>query len=504
MGWAVTADVERFDEAVDWFLARTVITGDVARALDDRLKVEAFWVGGGLQLSQIQRVFDKIGEAATTGEPFEEWRKRVRNELTNDAHAETVFRNAIQRQYNAGRWAQMTDPSVQRFRPFGLVDAILDGATTEYCREVNGTILPLDDPWWDTHFFPAHHRCRTSIRNLRRSEAERRGITELPPDISPAPGFGQGPRLQAPPWKPDPQKHDPVLVEELEKKAPVAPARPKADKKRYRADVWERGYRAKYGEAAPAVAAGRAALERGLDLSVQEVREALTPAAAAPGIRQLLDSLEGLDPEVTIRSAAGQLDPMRKGAAAVAGHLSTIKVEGITNPYLDHYSEGRDVMGFYSALSDKKVVQPRSLEFRWSSARSRVALLADGSVLDVEWKDAPSLAHEWGHTLEALNPLLLTRSTAFLRARTKGEPLRKLGELTGHDYDPLELAKEDQFLYAYIGKWYEVNGNLVASELTSMAAEVLFAGDSGWGTLEALVRKDPELFLFLLGQLRGR
>src|SRR5690606_34072074 len=105
MGWAVTADVERFDEAVDWFLARTVITGDVARSLDDRLKVEAFWVGGGLQLSQIQRVFDKIAEAATTGESFEEWRKRVRNELTNDAHAETVFRNAIQRQYNAGRWA---------------------------------------------------------------------------------------------------------------------------------------------------------------------------------------------------------------------------------------------------------------------------------------------------------------------------------------------------------------------------------------------------------------
>src|SRR5690606_31273387 len=126
MAWAVTADVERFDEAVDWFLARTVITGGQARDLDARAKAEAFWVGGGLQLSQIQRVFDSIAQAAERGEPFEEWRKRVRDELRNDAHAETVFRNAVQRQYNAGRWRQMTEPSVAKFRPYFMYDAILD------------------------------------------------------------------------------------------------------------------------------------------------------------------------------------------------------------------------------------------------------------------------------------------------------------------------------------------------------------------------------------------
>ena len=508
MGWAVTADVERFDEAVDWFLARTVITGDVARSLDDRLKVEAFWVGGGLQLSQIQRVFDKIAEAATTGESFEEWRKRVRNELTNDAHAETVFRNAIQRQYNAGRWAQMTDPSVQRFRPFGLVDAILDGATTAYCREVNGTILPLDDPWWDTHFFPAHHRCRTSIRNLRRSEAERRGITDLPPDISPAPGFGQGPRLQAPPWKPDPQKHDPVLVAELEKKAPVAPiTRPKAEKKRYRADVWERGYRAKYGEAAPAVAAGRAALERGLDLSVQEVRDALAPVDQAPGVRDLLASLEDLDPATTLRSSAGELDPIRKGAAALAGHRAAItpRATALSHPQLDTSPIGREAQAFYSGLSDRSVSFPSDWGYEPDPNRSwcNPSEKRIGYYNGHDRKRRGELAHEIGHALEALNPKLGRRAVEFLRRRTHG-PIQKLKDATGVGYGDDEVFRQDEFIDAYIGKWYEHGGHLWATELTAMAVELLFNGQTHWGSLRALIRRDPELFYFLLGQLSGR
>src|SRR5690606_10457509 len=157
MAWEVTADPVRFDEAASWFLARVVISDVDAQRLDAEARMRSFWVGAGLQLKQIQRVFDEINRAIDSGEPFEEWRKRVRSELTNDAHAETVFRNAVQRAYNAGRWRQMRES--ERWRPFGLVDAVLDLATTDYCKTVDGTLLPLDHPWWRTHYFPAHHRC---------------------------------------------------------------------------------------------------------------------------------------------------------------------------------------------------------------------------------------------------------------------------------------------------------------------------------------------------------
>jgi SPP1 gp7 family putative phage head morphogenesis protein len=222
MAWKVTADVERYDEALSHFLGRTVLTDEQRKAIPEEARQNAFWVAGPLQADQVQHVFDEIERAIEKGESFADWRKRVRDELTNDAHAETVFRNATQSAYNAGRYAQMMEPSVLRFRPYGIVDAILDDRTTGYCETVDGTLLPLDDPWWDTHYFPAHHRCRTSVRNLRRSEAERRGITTTAPTVSPAPGWGLSPKV-AQPYRPDPSRYDTGIAEELRAKEPVQP-----------------------------------------------------------------------------------------------------------------------------------------------------------------------------------------------------------------------------------------------------------------------------------------
>ena len=203
MAFEITADPSRFDEASGYFLGRAVITREEARRLTSDAKTRAFWIGAGLQLAQVQRVFDEVAKALDSGEPFDDWRKRVRTELTNDAHAETVFRNATQRSYNAGRYRQMRE--VEAWRPYWMFDAILDSRTTRVCRKCNGTILPASDPWWLTHQCPLHHSCRSSTRSLRTSEAEERGITRSKPSETAADGFGLAPELD-PIWKPDPTK----------------------------------------------------------------------------------------------------------------------------------------------------------------------------------------------------------------------------------------------------------------------------------------------------------
>ena len=55
MAFAVTADPARFDEASAWFRKRVVLTRDEAVRLGDDAGRRAFWIGGGLQLQQIQR-----------------------------------------------------------------------------------------------------------------------------------------------------------------------------------------------------------------------------------------------------------------------------------------------------------------------------------------------------------------------------------------------------------------------------------------------------------------
>ncbi|HEV8246690.1 MAG TPA: phage minor head protein [Polyangiaceae bacterium] len=220
--WKVTADPERFDEAVAHFLALIPLTAEQAAELDEDIQERAFWIGAGLDLHQVQSVFDEIATAIDSGEPFEDWRARVRDTLTSDAHSETVFRNAVQKSYNAGRYRQMTEPDVAKFRPYFMYDSVLDSRTSSACRTRNGTLLPQSDPFWQSNWPPNHHNCRAGVRSLRKAEAERRGITPEAPDVEPTEGWGKAPTAD-PVWKPDPAKLDKKLGAELKRKAKDKP-----------------------------------------------------------------------------------------------------------------------------------------------------------------------------------------------------------------------------------------------------------------------------------------
>jgi SPP1 gp7 family putative phage head morphogenesis protein len=198
MGWAVTADVEEFDEAVDWFRARVPVTDEEYEALTTEQRSLAFHLASVNELAVVRTVFNEIEAAIRAGTPLEEFKKSVREKVT-DAHArdgyylETVFRNATQDAYNAGRWTQLTDPDVTVSRPYWMFDAVLDSRTTPICNALDATIKGHDDPFWLTHYPPLHHRCRSSIRSLRPSEARKRGLTVGDPDVTPGEGFGLAP-----------------------------------------------------------------------------------------------------------------------------------------------------------------------------------------------------------------------------------------------------------------------------------------------------------------------
>lgn len=43
-----------------------------------------------------------------------------------------------------------------------------------------GTVLPIEDPWWQTHMTPNGWECKCRVRQLSRTEAQRRGISGRP------------------------------------------------------------------------------------------------------------------------------------------------------------------------------------------------------------------------------------------------------------------------------------------------------------------------------------
>jgi hypothetical protein len=71
-------------------------------------------------------------------------------------------------------------------------------------------VLRADDPFWDSHQPPLHHRCRSAVIALTADQAETAGIASEAPDAEPAEGFGGRPDLAA--WQPDLTRYPAPLV----------------------------------------------------------------------------------------------------------------------------------------------------------------------------------------------------------------------------------------------------------------------------------------------------
>lgn len=95
--------------------------------------------------------------------------------------ARTILETNLRSAYQAGRWQQAV--RLKESRPFLRLVAVLDTHTRPLHRAWHGTILPVDHPWWGTHFPPNGWGCRCTIQSLSQRDLDRRGwkVTEVLP-----------------------------------------------------------------------------------------------------------------------------------------------------------------------------------------------------------------------------------------------------------------------------------------------------------------------------------
>ena len=233
MVWPVTADPLRFDEAMLFFDERVPITSEEFERVGKDARARSFTISGANELAVVQTVFNEIKRAVESGEPIQDFRKRVKAKLKGDwtratsARLDTIFINTTQKAYGRGRFEQMNDKDVKRTRKFWLYDAVLDSRTTTICEFLNGTVRPADDDFWSGHYPPMHHRCRSGIRSIRQEVADNavnpktgtKGVT--PEDEKPFPkipkGFGKTPD-QDTAFKPKKENFDPVAWKSYQSK----------------------------------------------------------------------------------------------------------------------------------------------------------------------------------------------------------------------------------------------------------------------------------------------
>ena len=86
---------------------------------------------------------------------------------------ETIFDVNMRVSYAQGRWEQQQD--LKDAFPYLRYEGILDSKIRPQHRRWHGTILPIDHPWWKTHYPPNGWRCRCDAVAVSADDIKRYG-----------------------------------------------------------------------------------------------------------------------------------------------------------------------------------------------------------------------------------------------------------------------------------------------------------------------------------------
>ena len=186
------------EEAIDYFRQKGYRFSWAWQDMWHEDHVKAFTVAKAMRLDILKDIRDELDRALAEGTTLEEfkknltpllqrkgwWGKRlvgdetgaVQVQLGSPWRLKTIFNVNIQTAYQVGHYRQMTDPDVLRARPYWRYVAVNDSRTRPEHAAWHNTVLPADDPWWDTHYPPNGWNCRCTVVSMSRRELEREGL----------------------------------------------------------------------------------------------------------------------------------------------------------------------------------------------------------------------------------------------------------------------------------------------------------------------------------------
>jgi SPP1 gp7 family putative phage head morphogenesis protein len=180
----LTTDFEPlpFEEAIDYFRAKTDVTAFQFRQMTALAQQKAFSIAGAATRQARLSIRGIIEDALTEGVTLGEFQKRA-GEVMDAAglsartpwYWETVYRTNLQTSYQVGRWKQMTTPAVRAARPYLRYVSALLPTTRPSHREKHGLTYPVDHEFWNEWYPPNGFNCYCTVTSVSESLLERRG-----------------------------------------------------------------------------------------------------------------------------------------------------------------------------------------------------------------------------------------------------------------------------------------------------------------------------------------
>jgi SPP1 gp7 family putative phage head morphogenesis protein len=170
----------------------------------------AFVVAKAMRVDILEDIREALDKAQTRGLTFQEFKRNLapilqskgwwgRKDMVDPATGQTVsaqlgsdrrlriiFDTNLRMAEAAGRWERIERTA--EARPFLRYVAIRDGRTRPEHMGFHGTVRPVGDAWWSTHYPPNGWRCRCTVQQLSAADLTRFGYQVSPePKVSTRP-----------------------------------------------------------------------------------------------------------------------------------------------------------------------------------------------------------------------------------------------------------------------------------------------------------------------------
>ena len=189
-------------EAVEHFRGKGYHVGFDWRDTDAAEHLRSFTVAKAMRLDILENIRDAVDDVIGDGLTFRQFRQQLepilrskgwwgRQELVDPMTGEarlvqlgsprrlrTIFDTNIRMATAHGRWER-----IQRLKgvmPHLRYVAVLDARTRPEHARWHGTVLPVDHPWWQTHFPPNGWHCRCIVVQLSDDDLRRYGYSVSP------------------------------------------------------------------------------------------------------------------------------------------------------------------------------------------------------------------------------------------------------------------------------------------------------------------------------------
>lgn len=168
----------------------------------------SFTVAKVAKLDLLADIQASLVKAQDEGMPFAQWQAEIEPTLVNAGwmglvtdekltgtekpvfigprRLRTIYDTNLRMSRAKGQWDRIQ--KVKAKRPFLRYSAVMDSRTRPQHAAWHGTILPVDHPFWLTHFPPCGWHCRCTAQQLSQRDLDHRGWTVTPdakvPDLT--------------------------------------------------------------------------------------------------------------------------------------------------------------------------------------------------------------------------------------------------------------------------------------------------------------------------------